>query len=57
MIIKLVNTSVQSFTWIVGTTIERVEYANGLGISDKGKIIWYDTDDDTIYIWNGSNWV
>ncbi len=46
-----------SFRYYIGTTTERTATALGLGSSDEGLVWFYDTDDDTIYLWNGSTWV
>lgn len=56
MIIKTIITNERTFTWIIGTTTERLNYSSSLDPADEGKVIWYDTEEDTIYFWDGTNW-
>jgi len=42
---------------LVGTTAERTAYGATLGAGDAGKVMYFDTDDDSAYWWNGTVWV
>lgn len=42
---------------LVGTTAERTAFGATLGASDAGKIMYFDTDDEAAYWWNGTIWV
>lgn len=53
MIIKVINTPQETITIIIGTKVERENYAPFV---DEGRLIWYDTTDKTFYLWDGSNW-
>jgi hypothetical protein len=40
---------------LIGTTAERVAYGADLGVDDA--ITWIDTDENTAYFWNGTEWI
>jgi hypothetical protein len=40
---------------LIGTTAERLAY--GLTLAEDDAIVWTDTDENTPYFWNGTEWV
>lgn len=40
---------------IKGTSVERIAY--GAGLDANSQIIWIDTTENTVYGWNGTEWV
>lgn len=40
---------------IKGTTAERLAY--GAGLDSSSQIVWIDTTENTVYGWNGTEWV
>ncbi len=53
---RRIETPTGTVTIVVGTNAEMLSYMLDLTPSDEGKYIFYNTDYDTIYFWDGSNW-
>lgn len=48
---------IASIRYHIGTTLDRQALALTLASSDEGFVWFYDTDDDSLYLWNGASWV
>jgi hypothetical protein len=48
--------SMDSIYYDTLTTVQRLALGSTLGLEDEGKVIIYDTDDDTVYTWTGDGW-